>query len=94
MTACYRRCGHGTGSLHPGDQKAVAEFTAMLAARQRPTPWTGRSDAAVRTGEHSPARGRSLPMQQPDASPIVLVLLHPDHALAGPDLPPDTDPRS
>ncbi|MGY4966638.1 hypothetical protein [Streptomyces sp. 900105245] len=94
MTARYRRCGHGTGPLHPGDQKAVAEFTAMLAARQRPAPWTGRGDAPVRIDEHGLARGRSLPTQQPEASPIVPVLHHPDHALAGPDLPPGTDLRS
>ncbi|MGW6360817.1 hypothetical protein ACWFR5_38030 [Streptomyces sp. NPDC055092] len=78
MTARYRRCGHGTGPPHPGDQKAVAEFTAMLAARQRPAPWTGRGDVAVRIGERGPARGRPLPEQQPDADLVALVLIHPD----------------
>ncbi|MFD5412478.1 hypothetical protein [Streptomyces nojiriensis] len=78
MTARYRRCGHGTGPLHPGDQKAVAEFTAMLAARQRPAPWTGRGDVAVRIGERGLERGRPLPEQQPDADPLALVLIHPD----------------
>ncbi|MFG2600738.1 hypothetical protein [Streptomyces sp. NPDC048462] len=58
----------------PGDRKAVAEFTAMLAARQRPAPWTGRGDAAVRIGE----RGRPLPGQPADADPVALVLIHPD----------------
>lgn len=74
MTARHRRCGHGSGPMHPGDQKAVAEFTAMLAARQRPTPWTGRGDAAVRIGE----RGRPLPGQPADTDPVALVLIHPD----------------
>ncbi|MFJ3637594.1 hypothetical protein [Streptomyces sp. NPDC090112] len=94
MTARFRRCGHGSGPMHPGDQKAVAEFTAMLAARQRPAPWTGRGDAAVRIGERGLERGRSLPTQQPEVSPTVPVLHRPDHAPAGPDLPPDTDLRS
>ncbi|MFE7675836.1 hypothetical protein ACFU5N_26975 [Streptomyces albidoflavus] len=74
MTARYRRCGHGSGPMYPGDQKAVAEFTALLAARQRPTPWTGRGDVAVRIGE----RGRPFPEQQPDTDPLALVLIHPD----------------
>lgn len=64
--------------MHPGDQKAVAEFIAMLAARQRPAPWTGRGDVAVRVGERGLERGRPLPEQQPDADPVVLVLIHPD----------------
>ena len=58
MTARFRRCGHGSGPMYPGDQKAVAEFTAMLAARQRPAPWTGRGDVAVRIGERGLERGR------------------------------------
>ncbi|MEU8842692.1 hypothetical protein AB0D97_26755 [Streptomyces roseus] len=76
MTARYRRCGHGTGPLHPGDHKAVAEFTALLAARRRPAPWTGRGDVAVRIGERGLERGRPLPEQQPDADPVALVLIH------------------
>jgi hypothetical protein len=32
--------------MHPGDQKAVAEFTALLAVRQRPALWTSRGDEA------------------------------------------------
>ncbi|MEQ4611487.1 hypothetical protein ABMX48_36755 [Streptomyces cavourensis] len=75
MTARYWRCGHGSGPMRPGDQKAVAEFTAMLAARQRPDPWTGCGDVAVRIGEHSLERGRPLPAQQPDTDPVALVLL-------------------
>ncbi len=78
MTARFRRCGHGSGPMHPGDQKAVAEFTAMLAARQRPTPWAGRGDAAVRIGERGLERGRPLPEQPADADPVALVLIHPD----------------
>ncbi|WP_329156402.1 hypothetical protein OIU91_43050 (plasmid) [Streptomyces sp. NBC_01456] len=78
MTARHRRCGHGSGPMHPGDQKAVAEFTAMLAARQRPTPWNGRGDAAVRIGERGLERGRPLPEQPADADPVALVLIHPD----------------
>ncbi|MFJ3594668.1 hypothetical protein ACIPQJ_35625 [Streptomyces sp. NPDC090082] len=78
MTARFRRCGHGSGPMHPGDQKAVAEFTAMLAARQRPAPWTGRGDVAVRIGERGLERGRPLPEQQPDTDPLALVLIHPD----------------
>ncbi|MFG3042884.1 hypothetical protein ACGFYZ_38895 [Streptomyces sp. NPDC048330] len=78
MTARFRRCGHGSGPMHPGDQKAVAEFTAMLAARQRPAPWSGRGDVAVRIGERGLERGRPLPEQQPDADPVDLVLIHPD----------------
>ncbi|WNI27338.1 hypothetical protein [Streptomyces sp. ITFR-16] len=78
MTARFRRCGHGSGPMHPGDQKAVAEFTAMLAARQHPAPWTGRGDAAVRIGERGLERGRPLPDQRPDADPIALALIHPD----------------
>lgn len=64
--------------MHPGDQKAVAEFTAMLTARQRPAPWTGRGDVAVRIGERGLERGRPLPEQQPDTDPLALVLIHPD----------------
>jgi hypothetical protein len=56
----------------------VAEFIAMFAARQRPTPWTGRSDVVVRIGERGLERGRPFPEQQPDADPLVLVLIHPD----------------
>ncbi|WP_331722598.1 hypothetical protein [Streptomyces sp. NBC_00122] len=82
MTARFRRCGHGTGPLHPGDQKAVAEVTAMPAARQRPAPWTGRGDVAVRIGERGLERGRPLPEQQPDADPLALVLIHPDTGTA------------
>ncbi|MGW1937892.1 hypothetical protein [Streptomyces goshikiensis] len=78
MTARYRRCGHGTGPRHPGDRKAVAEFTAMLAARQRPAPWTRRGDVAVRIDERGPERGRPLPEQQPDTDPLAPVLIHPD----------------
>lgn len=78
MTARFRRCGHGTGPMHPGDQKAVAEFTAMLTTRQRPAPWTGRGDAAVRIGDRGLERGRPLPVQQPDGDPVALVLIHPD----------------
>ncbi|MFF5315547.1 hypothetical protein [Streptomyces massasporeus] len=78
MTARFRRCGHGTGPLHPGDQKAVAEFTALLAARKQPAPWTGRGDAAVQIGERGLERGRPIPEQQPDADPVALVLIHPD----------------
>ncbi|MEU3724610.1 hypothetical protein [Streptomyces sp. NPDC031705] len=74
MTARFRRCGHGSGPMHPGDQKAVAEFTAMLTARQRPAPWTGRGDVAVRIGERGLERGRLLP----DTDPLALVLIHPD----------------
>ena len=78
MTARFRRCGHGTGPMHPGDQKAAAEFTAMLTARQQPTPWISHGDAAVRIGEHGLERGRPLPQQQPDADPVALILIHPD----------------
>ncbi|MER8233145.1 hypothetical protein [Streptomyces sp. NPDC094049] len=78
MMAHFRRCGHGSGPMHPGGQKAVAEFAAMLAARQRPVPWSGRGDAAVRIGERGLERGRPLPGQQPDADPVALVLIHPD----------------
>ncbi|MGV9942449.1 hypothetical protein [Streptomyces sp. NPDC003401] len=80
MSARFRRCGHGTGRLHPGDHKAVAEFTAMLTARQRPAPWTGRGDVAVRIAPDARAleRGRPAEEQQPDADPVALVLIHPD----------------
>ncbi|MFD3503941.1 hypothetical protein ACFWWC_26400 [Streptomyces sp. NPDC058642] len=80
MSARFRRCGHGTGPLHPGDHKAVAEFTAMLTARQKPTPWTGRGDVAVRItpDAHALERGRPTEGQQPDADPVALVLIHPD----------------
>ncbi|MFC8658210.1 hypothetical protein ACFUCT_23865 [Streptomyces parvus] len=77
MTARFRRCGHGSGPMHPGDQKAVAEFTAVLAARQRPA-WTGRGDVAVRIGERGLERGRPLPEQPADADPVARVLIHPD----------------
>uniref|UniRef100_UPI002F915CDD hypothetical protein n=1 Tax=Streptomyces virginiae TaxID=1961 RepID=UPI002F915CDD len=49
----------------------------MLTA-QRPAPWTGRGDVAVRIGERGLERGRPLPEQQPDADPVALVLIHPD----------------
>jgi hypothetical protein len=78
VSSRFRRCGHGTGPLHPDDHKAVAEFTAMLAARQQPIPWTGCGDAAVWIGERGLERGRPLPEQQPDADPVALVLIHPD----------------
>ncbi|MEU2346333.1 hypothetical protein ABZ745_31685 [Streptomyces sp. NPDC013082] len=85
MKARFCRCGHGSGPIHPGDQTVVAEFTAMLAARQRPTPCTGRGDAAVQIGECGLERGRPLPGQQPDADPVALVLIHPgtEAALTG-----------
>ncbi|MCT2546277.1 hypothetical protein [Streptomyces atratus] len=80
MTARYRRCGHGSGPLHPGDQKVVAEFTAMLAARQRPVPWTGHGDATVQITRDGRGleRGRPTEGQQPAADPVALVLIHPD----------------
>ncbi|MET9197071.1 hypothetical protein ABZX60_27690 [Streptomyces olivaceus] len=74
MTARFRRCGHGSGPMHSGDQKAVAEF----AARHRLAPWTGRGDVAVRIGERGLERGWPLPEQQPDTDPRALVLIHPD----------------
>jgi hypothetical protein len=80
VTARFRRCGHGTGPLHPSDQKAIAQFTAMLAARQRPAPWTGHGDIAVRIGHDARAlaRGRPVDGQPTDADPLALVLIHPD----------------
>ncbi|WP_405622372.1 hypothetical protein [Streptomyces sp. NBC_01508] len=78
VTPRFRRCGHGTGPMHPDDQEAVAEFTALLAARQQPTPWTGRGDAAVQVGGRGVERGRPLPDQPLDADPVALVLIHPD----------------
>ncbi|NEA46873.1 hypothetical protein [Streptomyces sp. SID10815] len=80
MTARFRRCGHGTGPLHPGDHRAVTEFTAMLTARQRPAPWTGHGDVAVRITPDGRGleRGRPADGQQPDADPVALVLIHPD----------------
>ncbi|MEV5149365.1 hypothetical protein AB0L14_34485 [Streptomyces sp. NPDC052727] len=80
MTAGFRRCGHGTGPLHTGDQRAIAEFTAMLTARQRPTPWTGHGDVAVRLAPDARVleRGRPAEGQPPDADPVALVLIHPD----------------
>jgi hypothetical protein len=50
----------------------------MLAARQRPAPWTRRGDVAVRIGDRGLERGRPLPEQHPDADPVALVLIHPD----------------
>ncbi|MFJ3513137.1 hypothetical protein [Streptomyces luteogriseus] len=78
MSARFRRCGHGTGPLHPGDHKAVAEFTALLAARKQPAPWTGRGDVAVRIAPNARAleRGRPTEGQHPDADPVALVLTH------------------
>ncbi|MEU6680908.1 hypothetical protein [Streptomyces sp. NPDC046925] len=78
VTARFRRCGHGTGPLHPGDHKAVAEFTAMLTARRQPAPWTGRGDVAVRIGKHGLERGRPLAGEESGADPLALVLIHPD----------------
>lgn len=80
MSARYRRCGHGTGPLHPGDRQVVAEFTAMLTAWQRPTPWTGHGDVAVRITPDARAleRGRPTEGQQPGSDPVALVLIHPD----------------
>ncbi|MFE2384416.1 hypothetical protein [Streptomyces misionensis] len=80
MTARFRRCGHGTGPLHPADQKAIAEFTAMHTARQRPAPWTGHGDVAVRITPDARVleRGRLVEGQPPDADPVALVLIHPD----------------
>ncbi|MFF4138064.1 hypothetical protein ACFY1B_42820 [Streptomyces mirabilis] len=84
VTARFRRCGHGTGPLRPGDQKAVAEFTAMLTARQRPTPWTGHGDVAVRITSDGRVleRGRPAEGQQPAADLVALVLIHPDNETA------------
>ncbi|MFE2462960.1 hypothetical protein [Streptomyces sp. NPDC059402] len=80
MTARFRRCGHSTGPLHPGDLRAVAEFTAMLIAQQHPAPWTGRGDIAVRITHdgHLLERGRPTEGQPPDADPVALILIHPD----------------
>ncbi|MEU3733651.1 hypothetical protein AB0E81_30275 [Streptomyces sp. NPDC033538] len=87
MSARFRRCGHGTGPLHPGDHQAVAEFTAMLTARQRPAPWTGHGDIAVQIAPDTRAleRGRPTEGQQPDADPVALVLIRPatETALTG-----------
>ncbi|MEU5634135.1 hypothetical protein ACH47C_17120 [Streptomyces rishiriensis] len=69
MTARHRRCGHGTGPLHPGDQKAVAEFTAMLTTRKRPAPWTGTGDIALRIAVDGQSAG---------ADPVAPVLIRPD----------------
>ncbi|MEU8708708.1 hypothetical protein [Streptomyces sp. NPDC048565] len=57
---------------------AVAQFTAMLAARANPVGWTDSSDVAVRIGERAMERGRPLPKQRPEADPVALVLIHPD----------------
>ncbi|WP_141747212.1 hypothetical protein [Streptomyces agglomeratus] len=58
-------------------QSPSLQFTAMLTARQKPAPWTGHGDAAVRIGERGLERGRPLPEQRPDADPVALVLIHP-----------------
>lgn len=80
MTVRFRRCGHGTGPFHPGVQRAIAEFTAMLTARQRPAPWTGHGYVAVRITPDARVleRGRPADSQPPDADPVALVLIHPD----------------
>ncbi|WP_435271322.1 hypothetical protein [Streptomyces sp. 1222.5] len=80
MSARFRRCGQGSGPLHPDDHKAVAEFTAMLTARQKPTPWTGHGDVAVRIARDGRGleRGRPAEGQPSDADPVALVLIHPD----------------
>ncbi|OEJ49550.1 hypothetical protein BGK72_00690 [Streptomyces agglomeratus] len=63
----------GTHSLpeegHPMQSPSL-QFTAMLTARQKPAPWTGHGDAAVRIGERGLERGRPLPEQRPDADPV------------------------
>ncbi|MDX3370461.1 hypothetical protein PV387_31355 [Streptomyces sp. ME02-6987-2C] len=52
----------------------------MLTARQRPAPWTGHGDVAVRIAPDVRAleRGRPTEGQQPDADLVALVLNHPD----------------
>jgi hypothetical protein len=52
----------------------------MLAARKRPTPWTGHGDVAVRIAPDARAleRGRPVDGQPADADPVALVLIHPD----------------
>ncbi|MFJ1601552.1 hypothetical protein [Streptomyces sp. NPDC088261] len=70
------------GTMHPGDQQTIAEFTAMLSALKKAAPWTGQGDIAVRIGEYGLERGRPLPEQQPDADPVALALIHPDTGTA------------
>ncbi|MFF8910919.1 hypothetical protein [Streptomyces olivaceoviridis] len=52
----------------------------MLTARQRPAPWTGNGDVAVRITPDGRGleRGRPAEGQQPDTDPVALVLIHPD----------------
>ncbi|MER7983364.1 hypothetical protein [Streptomyces sp. NPDC095817] len=73
-----RRCGHGPGTLSPGDRQAVTEFAAMLHARRNPAPWTGDGDIAVRIANRGLERGRPLPCWETDADLVALVLIHPD----------------
>jgi hypothetical protein len=49
-------------------------------ARQRPAPWTGRGDVAVRINRDGRGleRGRPAEGQQPDTGPVALTLIHPD----------------
>lgn len=92
----FRRCGHGSGPMHPGDQKGVAEFTALLAARQRPSPWACRGDVSVRITRDGRGleRGRPADGQQPDADPVALVLIPPDTETVLTGTPPKTSSTS
>ena len=77
--AVWKRCGHGPGRLHPGDQVVVEAFRAYLQARKAAAPWAIGDDVAVGVGG-GVERARIHPDHQqgaPDAEIVVLALLDP-----------------
>ncbi|TLQ38734.1 hypothetical protein [Streptomyces marianii] len=68
----WKRCGHGPGAMHPGDQAVVDAFRTLLAARKQPGPWQPGDDVAIEIGGHV-ARARTAPSHQPDTVGLVVV---------------------
>ncbi|WP_329375267.1 DUF6192 family protein [Streptomyces sp. NBC_01483] len=81
----WKRCGHGPGQLHPGDQAVVDAFKKMLSARRTPAPWTEGDEVAVQV-PNGVERARTEPGQTPGTDIVDLVLIHPDtgEVLTGP----------
>ncbi|MDJ0375633.1 hypothetical protein QMK19_40170 [Streptomyces sp. H10-C2] len=73
-TPRWRRCGHGSGVMQPGDRIVVEAFRAVLAARARPRPFTLNTDLAILTGL-TVDRARPQPGQPTDSETLVLALV-------------------
>jgi len=73
----WKRCGHGPGQLHPGDQLVVDAFLAYLKAHKAAEPWTPGQDVAVSVGGGVERARTHAQHGGPDQDPVVLALLDP-----------------